>query len=258
MAIQDETRSVSKLRYMVRNIPTLVVTGSFDGTGGGEAGYEWGDCPKSSNRWSKILEPHGILSISMKDAMGFRGSFAGWQNRPEDRDRILCELVKAAVDNIEFFVAFTMTTDEFASLGAEERERFGDPIYCGFAACMKQLLKRSSKFEPIQICCDNSETHSKKFLSLYHDLRRDNPEFKRRCGNITFGEDESFTGLQLADIHVYCVRHTQWNASKIDPLVAKLMAIIEPQGYVEDIFVPHPKRGLASGIVESGGRIIKP
>lgn len=211
-----------------------------------------------SNRWYRILEPHGITSVSMKDAMRFKGSFAGWEDRQEERDSILCDLVKAAVDNIEFFVAFTMSTDEFALLSAREREQFINPVYCGFAGCMKQLLDRSSRFEPIQICCDNSEAHSEKFLRLYHDLRRDNPEFKKRCGNITFGEDQSFTGLQLADIHVYCVRHLEWNTGETDPLVAKLMALIEPDGHVVDTFVPHPKRGLASGALARGRRIVKP
>jgi Protein of unknown function (DUF3800) len=245
---------------------TMPIQAYFDESGKlGENGYvafggaaaldtSW---PAITSRWLKILKPYGMISISMKDAVRFENAFAGWENRIKERDELLCDLARAAVIDIEFFTVSCMSLADFKALSREEQRAFKDPVYYGFVGCMHQLLDRAPANEPIQISCDNSEKYSGKCLELYHQLRQANPSFRKRCGHIAFGEDQWFTGLQLADVYVYCVRHLAWNKQQPNPLVASLMSILDPHGYVEDDYIWHPHVDFVSGRLERGERIVR-
>ncbi len=207
--------------------------------------------------WNQLLSPHGMYNFSLKDALEFRGNFLEWRNRCQERDDLICSLARIAFENVDFFTYFCMSYEEFQALSEDEKEKYDNPVYYGFTGCMRQVLERSQRTEPIQICCDNSEKYSEKCLQLYHQLRFGYPEFKLRCGHIAFGEDQWFTGLQLADLYVYCVRHREWNKGSLDPLVVRVLAILEPNGYVEDVYERDFGAGLVSGNLKKSERIIK-
>jgi hypothetical protein len=234
-----------------------ICPGSHVAFGGCAAHHEaW---PVITREWLTILKPYGIDSVSMKDAIRFENSFAGWRCRVNERDDLLCELVRVAMKNIELTTAFCMPADVFSAFSDEQKKAYGSPIYCGFACIMQQLVERTASLgvdESIQICCDNSQKYAVKCLQLYHQLRQDNKEFKRRCRSISFSEDQNFTGLQLADIFIYCVRSLEWSGSSPDPLVRKLMSIFEPHGYKVDDYICGSDSSLTSGTFVRRERII--
>jgi hypothetical protein len=212
-------------------------------------------CVASAGRWAVISEEwakalnatKGIKSVSMKDALSLRGDFAGWQDN--ERDEFLTKLVEKVRPNVEIFVASSMTKSQFDALSVSARKACGnDFVYAGFVGCIKQVLSRTDPSEHLQISYDNSEQYAVECLQLYQKARVRDAEVKRRCASVGFGEDELFVGLQLADIYAYCVRHS----SSPMPLVAKLRAIIEPHGYVEDIFEHRQGDDLTDGRIIKG------
>lgn len=187
------------------------------------------------NKWTKRLRGTGIASVSMKEAVWFRGQFEGWRDRSKERDDLLFDLARYAHGDVEIATAMYIATDKFRATSAAQRSRLKDnPLYGEIEGCIKHVMARIGPGELLQLCLDSSEEYAVQCIKIYHELRLRNPEFKRRCGNITFGEDEWFIGLQFADMYAYCTRAQLDADGQPVPLVDDLMAIIAPDGYHED------------------------
>jgi hypothetical protein len=249
IVLSEETRLVMALQAFFDESGKLADTQNFAFAGCVASQHQWAVI---GEEWTKALNAAGrggIKSVSMKDALSLRGDFAGWNDGA--RDEFLTSLVERVRPYVEMFVASSMTKSQFDALSQSARKACGnDPAYAGFSGCIKQVLGQTNENELLQICCDNSEEYSVKCLRLYQRMRVRDAEVKKRCVSLAFGEDEMFVGLQLADVHAYCVRRPDSGL----PIVAKLRSIIEPQGYKEVIFEHRTGEELADGtIVELGG-----
>jgi hypothetical protein len=222
----------------------------------------FGGCVASSEaalaigeRWESTLKEYGLESISMKDAMGLHGNLRTWRTsgsrkeREDARDVLVLRLVKEAILNVKFFVSCIVTTEDFKGLPEKQRKALKDPEYMGFEGCMLQVMSHEDAQDPIQICYDNAEEYAIEVLKLYKRMRVLNPEFKKRCANLTFAEDQFFAALQLADVYAYCIRESHRPDRELKPLVRKLLAIMEPDGPTDIGFTYHANGALGQGVL---------
>lgn len=206
-----------------------------------------------TTRWNEHIFPRGLSCISMKDAMNFRGQFAGWTNRMDERDEMLYELLDMSFPLIDAFVTSPMSTAEFNALSPENRRLVRNPQYCGFEGCMRLIVSGMKPEDDLHVICDSSEEYSPQMLKLYIQLRTKNEEFKKRCAAITFAEDHMFPPLQLADMVAYCARQRLALAEDVQyPIVKRVMDRLEStklktkfQGYAVGGL------GLGHGILET-------
>jgi len=200
-----------------------------------------------ADKWCRRL-PRGIRSISMKEAVGFRGQFKDWKTRAKERDELLNDLARFAHNDVEIATASCISAADFRATSPAQRGRLkDDPLYAEVEGCIKLVMARTHPGELLQVCFDSSEEYAVQCIRIYHKLRFTNEEFKQRCGNIAFGEDEYFIGLQLADMYAYCVRAQLDADGQPVPLVDDLMATMAPSGFHEDEYGYPAGYGLGHG-----------
>jgi hypothetical protein len=201
-----------------------------------------------AEKWKFFVNRAGISGIgfgSMKDAVHFKNSFAGWRCRVAERDELLAELAGLVAHYGDMLTASYVATSAWNAMPEQRKRKMKNPVYALSEGVILQIVEHSSA--AIQLCFDSCEEYAPTWLSLYHALRRNSPEFKRRCGNITFGEDEFFIGLQVADMYAYCVREILDRGDKATPLVRRLNSILEERKPHEDLLQYHPLAGLGQG-----------
>jgi hypothetical protein len=209
-----------------------------------------------ADEWCKKLRSEGIIYLSMKEAMNFRGQFSDWKDRVKDRDELLRVVAGFANRFVSIATAMYVSAEAFhAASSSQKRGLWNNPLYPGVEGCIKHVMARTDPGEPIQICCDSSEEYAIDCLKIYHRMRRFNADFKRRCGNIAFGEDEFFVGLQLADMYAYCVREQASVQDASVPLIDELMLILSPRGHHEDEYSYEIGKGIGQGIIKLRQRI---
>jgi hypothetical protein len=74
--------------------------------------------------------------------------------------------------------------------------------------CVRAAVDSIPRSEPhsLQIVCDLSEEYSAQVLKLFHKLRSQSEEIKRRCHALFFADDRYIPILQLADMFAYVCR----------------------------------------------------
>lgn len=205
-----------------------------------------------SARWSDLLSAKGIAYLTMKDAMSFRGEFVGWQGRVQERNELLMSLARAIQPLLMFQVAAVIRSDSLKSLPRKKQAKLRDAQYCGFEACVKDVLARMEDPDlRLHVYCDSSEQYATECLRLYLKLRREHPEFRDRCIAVTFAEDQHFPPLQAADMFAYCERHNANRATvKPDAIIDRILGVFGRRGkrwrgLAYDLEGP----GLGSGIL---------
>lgn len=181
--------------------------------------------------------------ISMKDAINCKGNCTKWKDRTADRDTLLRDLAAIIKMLVPVAVGTATSTNEFKAQNSKAKTAFlKNPIYACIEGCIRTALTAIPK-EQVQLCLDNSEEYALECLRIYHKLRKHDPEFKRRCTLIAFGEDEKLPGLQVADMIAYCER-SRLSPNTSPPIVGELLRLLSPT---------EPKIGSLS---YSGGRSI--
>ncbi len=197
--------------------------------------------PASANAWMETLKAENLAVISMKDAMSFTGSLFGWrhdEDRIARRDALLKRLAVCVIRDVKAFICTPVSQSDFAALPADERKKYKDPKYLGFQLCMAKALEECPDGEQMQVCYDNSQECAGEVLRLYQRMRKDDLEFKKKCRSITFGEDEDFALLQLADMYTYCVRENEARGKTTRGIILELLQVLEPGGYVNHSVKP--------------------
>jgi hypothetical protein len=196
----------------------------------------------AAHKWMRTVEREGLLAISMKDAVSFHGQFADWNGncslseRQSRRDSMLRELVHDARREVEAFISYPTSMEKFLALPDSVRKAAKDPKYLGFSSCMLVALEQCPPGAQMQVCYDNSQECAGEVLRLYQQMRFRVPDFKNRCRSITFGEDEDFALLQLADVYTYCVREAETLGARARPIIMELMNLFEPDGHIDKTF----------------------
>jgi hypothetical protein len=205
-----------------------------------------------SHDWEAFLVHNGLMYTSMKDAMHFRGPYLGWKDNPGKRDAVLRGLAQLLADSKLLMIATPMTTAEFKALPQSQRDKFWNDVeYAGLEACTISVLSQSPRIF-VNAICDLSEEYSEKCVKLFHKLRARDEVIKTRCVAITFADDTRTSGLQAADMIVYCARaNHQRSTIPPDPLIDELVSILASHGTSENSFVWRAEgKGLAHGEIE--------
>jgi hypothetical protein len=231
---------LEKIALGEKGFPMIVVRAFFDesGTSHKDAHVVFGgalttdDCWRVlSFKWQELIGNKHIPYIHMADAMYYRGPFADWKGRERERDELLVSLVEMTVPLMEFYVSSPIPMEDYKKFPKELRYRLRDPHYSGFEICVKQTMIMLGKGRFLQIICDQSDEYSPECLKIYLKPRKNNPEFRRQCIGITFGNDEFFPPLQLADVFAYCERQ-ECNKERFtpEPVVQRLLEIFNARG----------------------------
>ena len=151
---------------------------------------------KFGEDWSAKLAENELPYLSMKDALRLEGPFLGWEGRIEERNEILRSFARLVSEVPRFSAPIPVV--EFRRLIASQREKlWKDPQYCGFEVAVKGVLG-SYPNNTLHMVCDLSEQYSEKCVTLYNNLRRNDPEVKARCVALTFADDKAYPSLQAA------------------------------------------------------------
>jgi hypothetical protein len=204
-----------------------------------------------SQDWDTLLASHGISYIKMSEVLGFRGEFAGWKDRQEERDRLLLDLAHITQSNAICFVAVPISCEGFKDLPDVRKKQLLNPQYCGFETFVNIMSANASKLDQqLQIWCDSTEEFAETCIGLYHKIRSRNQTVRDTCISITFGEDQYFPPIQVADIYAACARQDSMRAvTKPNPLVPKLLEVFGQNGSFGGLMSYTTSSGLGSGIV---------
>ncbi len=204
-------------------------------------------------KWEKRLGDDGLPYTSMKDAMHARGPYIGWKNFTGKRDAILRDFARMIVESRMLMMSSPMTSSEFKTLPALQRQKLGNDIYyCGFEAVVMGTLHHAPNLV-LHVICDLSEEYSEKCIKLFNKLRQKNESVKARCFGISFADDERHSGLQAADMIAYCSRADSLRFLRPpEPIVEEIIAILSEGGTELDSYLFRADSdGLGHGELEN-------
>jgi hypothetical protein len=206
------------------------------------------------SKWLQCLDSAGVESLHMQEAMRCGDQFRVFRGRETGRDNLLRELAAiAATSNPKpLLIAAPMSTTEFRALPQLDQERLKNPVYCGFEACVREMVKSIPRTEAhsLQIAVDLAENYSPEILKLFIKLRKENNEIKQRCHVIFFGDDRFIPILQIADMYAYCCR--AYSAGNPHPVILDLIEILTGSRTME----ANAKMVYTSGNMDLGSGVL--
>jgi len=146
--------------------------------------------PDEDAVWGKVKARWGTEWEAKRDAM--LEDFAGTVRRAD----IVC--VGAVVDAAHFR-KLAFADPDFAKL-------FKDTMYLALHKLVTQGIEKTEvvdKHSPISLVLDDDPEYSMMCYGLLQAMKRDVPKVKERIHGIAFVDDESFPGVQAADVIAY-------------------------------------------------------
>jgi len=146
--------------------------------------------PEDHPEWLKVKALWGADWEAKRDAMLL--DLAATVGRAA----IVC--VGAVVD-AAYFRKIADADPDFKSL-------FKDTIYLALHTLVKQGIEKTEvvdKYSPISLVLDDDQEFSVMCYKLLQSMKRDNAKVKERIHSLAFVNDESFPGVQAADVVAY-------------------------------------------------------
>jgi len=166
---------------------------------------QWGEF---GTKWNTLLRKNELRFLHMVDAVQMNDEYAKFRDRIPDRDSLLLSLADLICDYAKEGTINRVFVREFKTLDKSVYQRYKDPFYYAFEGGI-EALEKSPTLDPgdrFNLICDDSEEYSSECLKAYRRLVKLKPEIAKRFGMICFGDDESYSPLQAADMLAYCVR----------------------------------------------------
>jgi hypothetical protein len=144
-------------------------------------------------KWAATLEAAGIHVFHMTDFEADRGEFKGWQERPDDRRRLLNNLLDTIIEFVPEFVGFSelVAGGSGGFKGAYERNLVSMLANASFLDRPAIVLARHDNYGPAQIA-EMVEAAERAFAFTGFKVR-----------TWTVGSPAEFCPLQAADLVAY-------------------------------------------------------
>lgn len=161
-----------------------------------------------NNKWTALLEPHGIRYWRTTNAAQLNRQFARFRNHRLELERLTVDLTDTICEYAEGGSVHSVTMTLYNELSSERRNELKDPFYAAFDSGLLALAA-GPYVEPTDILtliCDDSEEYSSDALKVYRRFRKLHPDIASRIGGICFQDDKTYPPLQAADLFAFCYR----------------------------------------------------
>src|SRR5260370_39230283 len=168
------------------------------------------------------------------------------------RDKLVLDLATLIYRAPMIRLVSPATSSGFRSLPDGQRKKLGGDLqYPVFESCLKGSLDLNPEFGLV-ITCDLSEQYSAGCLKLFHKIRMQDPDARKRLLGIHFADDKSHAGLQAADMVVYCARaDATRDVIERHLIVAEIIGMFHSQLQAEGQFTYTLEgSGLGDGVME--------
>jgi hypothetical protein len=170
---------------------------------------EW---ERVSMEWNNVRLAWGVPPLHMRCVVAPERDKTGeWQKIKDEwgadwvakRDRMLLEFGRAILGANTVAVGCIIDADHFRKMPDSQFKKGLPPVPFGFYHLIMESLDkidRISKTLSVSIIVDDDHEYSMKMYEILNSLKKTFPRVRERISALTFGNDNDYPGLQMADM----------------------------------------------------------
>ncbi len=170
-----------------------------------------GFCLSASNvkrfedKWRELLRRNDLSALKAHTALSERRALSSKipAQTVEERIEVLKPFADCITEGFELGVAIAVKVEAFRRTAQHIKKKIAggeDPFYFAFMLAITSLLNYRKSDEKMAVLFDDDEKTAKHCLTLYRKMKLENAQYRKALTSITFAEDETYLGLQAADL----------------------------------------------------------